>query len=90
MRSLPLILALAGGLGLAACQPEAPVHDKAYFTAHPDERAEVLSDCRKDPGRLDGTPNCINAIQSDADAEHARVFHGPPPKAPGVNNPDHL
>lgn len=90
MRPLLIVLAAAAGLALAACQPAAPVHDKSYFTARPDERAQALAECRADPGRLSGTPNCVNAIQSDAEAEHKRVFHSPPPKAPGVNNPDHL
>ena len=91
MRSLLIVLAAAGGFALAACQPAAPpVQDKAYFSAHPDERAQVLATCRNDPGGLGATPNCVNAVQSDADAEQQRVFHSPPPKAPGVNNPDHL
>ena len=90
MRPLLIVLSAAAGLALAACQPTPPVHDKAYFTAHPDERAQALAECRADPGRLSGTSNCVNAIQSDAEAEHQRVFHSPPPKARGVNNPDHL
>ena len=90
MRLLVIILALAGGFALAACQPAAPVQDKAYFTAHPDERAQVLAKCRNDPGGLGATPNCVNAVHADADAEQQRVFHSPPPTAPGVNNPNHL
>jgi len=77
-------------LGLASCGPATAVHDKPYFTAHPQERAKMLADCRSDPGRLGTRPNCINAIQSEADAEHQRVFHGDPPPAIGVTNSSHL
>lgn len=90
MRIVFIPLSLVAGVALTACQPAAPVHDKAYFAAHPAERAEAVAACRNDTGRLGETPNCVNAIQADADAEHERVFHSQPPKAPGVNNPDHL
>jgi len=90
MRSLLIILAAAGALELAACQPATSVHDKGYFSAHPDERAQLLAKCRSDSGGLGATPNCVNAVHADADAEHQRVFHSPPPKASGVNNSDHL
>jgi hypothetical protein len=90
MRPLLIVLALTASVVLAACQPPATIHDKTYYAAHPDARAQVLAECRNDPGRLEETPNCVNAIQADADAEHQRVFHSPPPKAPGVNSPDHL
>lgn len=90
MRALLAILSLSAGCVLAGCQPAAPVHDKAYFAGHAHERAQTLAACRNDPGELGGTPNCVNALQADADAEHERVFHGPPPQAPGVNNADHL
>jgi hypothetical protein len=90
MRAVLITLSLAAGLALAACQPAAIVHDKAYFASHPVERAQSLAACRNDAGRLGGTPNCVNAIQADADAEHQRVFHSTPPPAPGVNNASHL
>ena len=90
MRAVLIVLSLAAGLALAGCQPAAIVHDKAYFAGHPAERAQSLAACRNDPGQLGGTPNCVNAIQADADAEHERVFHSAPPAAPGVNNASHL
>ncbi|WP_419255948.1 EexN family lipoprotein (plasmid) [Caulobacter sp. ErkDOM-YI] len=85
-----LILVGLATLGLSACSRPVPSHDKAYFAAHPQERGRVLAACRNDPGRRGETPNCVNALQADADAEHERVFHGAPPTAPGVRNPDHL
>jgi hypothetical protein len=90
MRAVLIILSLTAGLALAACQPAAIVHDKAYFASHPAERAQTLAACRNDAGQLGGTPNCVNAIQADADAEHQRVFHSTPSPAPGVNNANHL
>ena len=90
MRAVLIVLSLAAGLALAACQPAAIVHDKTYFAGHPTERAQTLAACRNDAGQLGGTPNCVNAIQADADAEHERVFHSAPPAAPGVNNASHL
>lgn len=87
---LALIVPTAATLGLAACNGPATFHDKAYFAAHPKERVQTLVECRSDPGRLDETSNCVNAVQADADVEHERVFHGAPPPAPGVNNTGHL
>ena len=90
MRPVLIVLSLTAGLALAACQPAVIVHDKAYFAGHPTERAQTLAACRNDPGQLGGTPNCVNALQADADAEHERVFHGAAPPAAGVNNANHL
>lgn len=90
MRALLLTLALLGAAGVAACQRSTPAHDKAYYAAHADERTQTLAACRNDPGRLNGTPNCVNALGADADAEQQRVFHSPPPPAPGVTNTGHL
>jgi len=89
MRRILILVGLAT-LGLSACGRAVPSHDKAYFAAHAQERGQVLVACRNDPGRLGETPNCVNALQADADAEHERVFHGAPPPAPGVRNPGRL
>jgi hypothetical protein len=90
MRASLIILSLSAACVLAGCQPAAPVHDKAYFAGHAQERGQTLAACRNDPGGIGGTPNCVNALLADADAEHERVFHSPPPPAPGVNNSAHL
>ena len=90
MRAVLIVLSLTAGLALAACQPAVIVHDKAYFAGHPTERAQTLAACRNDPGQLGGTPNCVNALQADADTEHERVFHGAAPPAAGVNTTNHL
>ncbi len=85
--SIALVLMLA----LASCgRAPTPAHDKGYFTAHPAVRTQTLLDCRSDPGGLGAGANCVNATQSDADAEHERVFHGAPPRPLGVTNANHL
>ena len=90
MRIAISILSLATVLSITACSHSVDVNDKAYFAEHPAERAQVLSACRADPGHLEPTPNCVNAIAADGDAEHQRVFHGRAPKVPGVNDSSHL
>jgi len=88
MRATVAVLGLA--LALVACGPAKPIRDKAYFTAHPQERTQTIMGCRNNPGGLGAPPDCTNAIRSDADAEHDRVFHGAAPAPPGVTNTDHL
>ena len=85
-----VIFVIGAALVLAACGPTKPTRDKAYFTAHAEERAQALADCRNNPGQLGATPDCVNAIQSDADAEHDRVFHGAAPPPAGATNAGHL
>jgi hypothetical protein len=84
-------IALFSILVLASCgRSGTPINDKAYFTAHPEARIQTLLDCRNDPGGLGAGANCINAAQSDADAEHERVFHGAASRPSGVTNANHL
>ena len=84
-----LLLAVAA-LGLAGCGAPEATHDRAYFAGHPDARTEILEQCRNDPGRLDGTPNCLNALAAESDTEHERAFHGHRPVVVGTTRPDHL
>jgi hypothetical protein len=50
------MLALAGLVGLAACSPEP--RGVAYFQAHRDEAARVVTDCRTGAHR---GQECVNA-----------------------------
>ena len=81
MRGLPFIISVVGGLGVTACSPLKPVHDKAYFLAHPDERSAAIAACRADPGELEKTPNCINASSAAADVESDRFWAIRKPKS---------
>ena len=88
---MKLALALmATGFALASCGPPAEDHDKAYYSANPQARAKTLARCRNDPGAMSAQPDCVNAIGSDADAEHQRVFHTSAPPSQGVTNAGHL
>jgi len=77
-------------LALASCGPTAVDHGKAFYAAHPDERAKTLAQCHDDPGTEAAKPDCVNAVQAAADAEHQRVFHTPPEKPRGVTDAGHL
>jgi hypothetical protein len=79
MRYGRLLLAGAVVASLGACSPQAPVHDKAFYAAHADERAQAISACQADPGRLAATPNCLNAQSADADAHAAHFYDAPKP-----------
>ena len=73
MRGSWFIIAVGGLLAVTACAPK-PVHEKAYYLAHPDERTAAVAACRNDPCELEKTANCINASAADADAESARFW----------------
>jgi hypothetical protein len=90
MRCLRLIAGLAlTSLALAACSPQAPTHDKAYYAANANERASMVATCQADPGRLAATPGCVNAQAADADA-HAAHFYDAPKPASRVQKPGQL
>lgn len=59
---------------LAACSPQAPSHDKAFYAANAAERATQLGACKNDPGRLAATPNCVNAQAAESDALTAHFY----------------
>jgi len=50
---------------LAACAAHEPAHDVAYYRGHASDRAAKLAACRADPGRLQRTANCVNALAAD-------------------------
>jgi hypothetical protein len=83
---------LAFGLvagSLAACSQPAPTHDKAYYVRHEAERANELSACHNDPGRLGVTANCVNAQSADAGV-HASNFYDVAKPVPRVADPGKL
>jgi hypothetical protein len=77
------------GLALASCSPQESSHDVAFYKDHGPERATQLAKCRNDPGQFEKTPNCVNALQADADAVSAKAWAIP--KSPSqVRNPGQL
>ena len=71
----PLGLAAA----LAACSAPEPAHDVAFYRDHASDRMAKMSACRADPGRLQGTANCVNAVAADSQVESARFWSVPKP-----------
>ena len=89
MRRLNVLLAAATLAALAGCAPRAAMHDKAYYAAHPRERASAIAVCKDHPGGLGGEPDCTNAQAADADA-HADHFYDAPRPASRVQAPGQL
>jgi hypothetical protein len=89
MRRVLLLTVGAALAALAACSPAEPAHDIAYFRDHPTERAAKMTACRNDQGRLAATPNCINALGADSEAESKRFWRQPAP-VPRLANPGKL
>ncbi len=55
--------------GASNATMDGTVHDVQYYTDNPEERAQIISKCDSDPGRLDEHPNCVNARQAAWDAK---------------------
>ena len=70
---------------LAACSASEPDHDVAYYRGHASERAAKLAVCRADPGRLQRTGNCVNAVAADGQVTSQRFWNvsKPAPRVAG-------
>ena len=51
-------------LGLATGCVQEPAPTVEYFRAHPQERAAQLKQCADDPGSLQDSARCVNALQA--------------------------
>ena len=83
-------LALSAALGVAQPLPPREQRTVSWYVANPWALEAVTRACRDDPGRLRGTPDCVNADQARivvAERE-ARARAGMPPSAPAGVNPD--
>lgn len=63
-------VAALASLSLAGCfddstESAAIVHDVEWFKAHDEERQETLEECANNPGELEETPNCSNALEAE-------------------------
>lgn len=70
MNKFTVLLVLAGTLSmLAGCKEDKPaevVQTVEWYKAHKAERAEVLVNCKANPGELAATSNCVNASRADS------------------------
>jgi hypothetical protein len=79
-------LALSAALGVAQPLPPREQRTVSWYAANPWALEAVTRACRDDPGRLRGTPDCVNADQARivvAERE-ARARAGMRPNAPAV------
>jgi hypothetical protein len=62
--SMCVPLTVAGLLGAASCTQDAegPVQSVAYYRSHPAEWERRVWVCTNEPGNLEHTPECTNAL----------------------------
>lgn len=73
MRIASLSFCFFASLFASGCnQGSEKVFDVPYYKEHAEERAKKLDACKKDPGGLGNTPNCINAEQAQLEIEASR------------------
>ena len=77
MRPARLVPPLGLAAALAACSAPEPGRDAAYDRDHANDRAAKLAACRADPGRLQRTANCVNAVAADRQVESQRFWSVP-------------
>lgn len=70
MKRFNVLLVVAGTLlMLAGCREDKSgevVQTVEWYKAQKTEQAEVLTDCKSNPGELALTPNCVNASRADS------------------------
>ena len=64
LRPIVVSLVLSGFLGVAGCTKESldPVQTVEWYKQHEAERLAMATKCHNNPGQLEKSPNCINAI----------------------------
>jgi hypothetical protein len=60
-----IAILVAGGACVAGCDGET-TRDVTWYRGHEPERAAKLALCKNNPGELDGSPNCQNAMAAEA------------------------
>lgn len=67
-----MILAASALIALTGCKEDQPkaetetVRSVEWFKEHKAERKTQLNECKKNPGELAATPNCVNASRADS------------------------
>ena len=49
---------------LSACTPKPEPKTVDFYLTHKAERMKVFDECRNNPGKLKGEPDCINAAEA--------------------------
>lgn len=86
MNKFTVLLVVAGTLSmLAGCKEDKPaevVQTVEWYKANKTERAEVLANCKANPGELAATPNCVNASRADSSTTWSAKGSGISPVKP--------
>lgn len=57
-----IIALAAAAAALAGCSENTPVQTVDWYKANEAERTAMISKCKANPGQLEASPNCINAV----------------------------
>ena len=70
MKKLNAILFVVAVALLAGCDEKETAQTVDWYKAHEAERTAMIAKCKANPGELDASPNCINAVTA---ANHLAV-----------------
>lgn len=57
---------------ISGCGENTPVQTVDWYKENKAERIAMIEKCKADPGRLEASPNCVNAQQADIETANAR------------------
>ena len=80
-------IALAACIALAGCSTPEPVQTVDWYKDHAPERQAMVAKCRANPGELEATPNCVNAIRAQNQLDNARRGLAPLTPIPSSKSP---
>lgn len=76
--SVLTILVVCGMLGGCSREGTPAAHTVHWYLAHPADRATTVERCANDPGTLEDTPDCINAVAATQQADIGSLRSLPP------------
>lgn len=63
---------------LVGCEPRDQI-DKVrsveWYQTYDNERSKKLAECKENPAKLDGTPDCVNASLAENNLQDATIWH---------------
>lgn len=63
---------------LVGCEPRDPIEEVRsveWYETYDSERSKKLAECKADPAKLDGTPDCVNASLAENNKQDATIWH---------------